>query len=30
MSALEPFVNQEKGKKQDLYFWVRRTTVAPT
>ena len=30
ISALTPFVKHQKGKKQDLYFWVRRTTVAPT
>jgi ribonuclease HII len=29
ISALTPFVNSQKGKKQDLYFWIRRTTVAP-
>jgi hypothetical protein len=30
IAALESFVDHEKGKKQELYFWVRRTTVAPT
>jgi ribonuclease HII len=29
ISALTPFVNSNKGKKQDVYFWVRRTTMAP-